>query len=140
MVQRATGKVLWQRTRVGLNVGLVSAALTVLAGVSSLGVVTVVGLAGFVIGNIVAFYFHQAGRAHRGGKSWRAALWSTVRNEKGFWGGQVAHIGVALSVVAIATTSVLAIRTEVSLALGETEASQGCSRHRTSALRRSCQR
>ena len=121
----ATGKVLWQRTRVGLNVGLASAALTVLAGVSSLGVVTVVGLAGFVIGNIVAFYVHQAGRAHRGGKSWPAALWSTVRNEKGFWGGQVAHIGVALSVVAIATTSVLAIRTEVPLALGETAIVEG---------------
>ena len=45
----ASGKVLWQRTRVGLNVGLACAALTVLVGVSSLGVVAVVGLAGFVI-------------------------------------------------------------------------------------------
>jgi cytochrome c-type biogenesis protein CcmF len=121
----ATGKVLWQRTRVGLNVGLASAALTVLAGVRSVGVVAVVGLAGFVIGNIVAFYFHQAGRAHRGGKSWPAALWSTVRNEKGFWGGQVAHIGVALSVVAIATTSVLATRTEIPLVVGETAIVEG---------------
>ena len=121
----ATGKVLWQRTRVGLNVGLASAALTVLVGVRSIGVVAIVGLAGFVIGNISAFYFHQAARAHRGGKSWPAALWSTVRNERGFWGGQVAHIGVALSVVAIATTSVLATRTEVPLVVGETAIVEG---------------
>jgi cytochrome c-type biogenesis protein CcmF len=121
----ATGKVLWQRTRVGLNVGLASAALTVVVGVRSVGVVAIVGLAGFVIGNIVAFYLHQAERAHRGGKSWPAALWSTVRNEKGFWGGQVAHIGVALSIVAIATTSILATRTEIPLVVGETAIVEG---------------
>ena len=121
----ATGKVLWQRTRVGLNVGLVAAAVTVFAGVSSVSVVVVVGLAGFVIGNIVAFYLHQASRAHRGGKTWLAALWSTIRNERGFWGGQIAHIGIALSVVAIATTSVLATRTEIPLVVGETAIVEG---------------
>lgn len=115
-----TGKVLWQRTRVGLNVGFAAGALTVLAGVSSISVVAIVGLAAFVIGNIVAFYGHQARRAHRGGKRWPPALLSTVRNDMGYWGGQVAHVGVALVAVAIATTSVLAIRTEVPLAVGET--------------------
>ena len=114
-----TGRVLWQRTRVGLNVGFVAAALTVVAGVRSISVVAIVGLAAFVIGNIVAFYIHQSGRAHRGGKTWPAALFSTVRNDMGYWGGQTAHIGITFAVVAIATTSALAIRTEVPLAVGE---------------------
>jgi len=65
------------------------------------------------------FYLHQAARAHRGGKTWPAALLTTVSNDKGFWGGQTAHIGLALSVVAIATTSVLATRTEIPLTVGE---------------------
>ena len=115
-----TGKVLWQRTRVGLNAGFVAAALTVVAGVGSVSVVVIVGLAAFVIGNVVAFYIHQSGRTHRGGKPWPRALLATVRNDMGYWGGQVAHIGVALVAVAIATTSVLAIRTEVPLVVGET--------------------
>ena len=115
-----TGKVLWQRTRVGLNVGFVAAGLTVLAGVHSVSIVSIAGLAAFVIGNIIAFYIHQSRRAHRGGKPWPTALVSTVRNDMGYWGGQISHIGITLAVVAIATTSVLAIRTEVPLAVGET--------------------
>ncbi|MEN8235627.1 MAG: cytochrome c-type biogenesis CcmF C-terminal domain-containing protein [Actinomycetota bacterium] len=116
----ATGKVLWERTRVGLNAGLFVAALTFVSGVRSISIIAIVGLAGFAIANIVAFYVHQAGRAHHGGKPWIAALGSTIRNDKGFWGGQIAHIGIALAAVAIGTTSVLAVRTEVPLAVGET--------------------
>jgi cytochrome c-type biogenesis protein CcmF len=121
----ATGKVIWQRTRVGLNVGLIVAAITVLVGVRSVSVVTIIGLAGFVIGNIVAFYFHQSSRSHGGGKPWPSALGSTIRSDMGFWGGQLAHIGFAFVAVAIATTSVLAVRTEVSLAVGETAVVEG---------------
>ena len=121
----ATGKMLWQRTRVGLNVGLAVAALTVLVGVRSVAVVAIIGLAGFAIGNIVAFYFHQSSRAHSGGRSWTRALGSTVRNDMGFWGGQVAHIGIALAAVAIGTTSALAVRTEVPLVVGETAVVEG---------------
>ncbi|MCL1693765.1 MAG: cytochrome c biogenesis protein CcsA [Actinomycetia bacterium] len=121
----ATGKVLWQRTRVGLNVGLAVAVFTVLVGVRSVSVIVIIALAGFAIGNIVAFYFHQSSRAHNGGKSWPVALGSTVRNEKGFWGGQIAHIGIALVAVAIGTTSALAVRTEVPLVVGETVVVEG---------------
>ncbi len=121
----ATGKVLWKRTRVGLNVGLVVAAFAVLTGISSVSVVAIMGLAGFVIGNIVAFCFHQTSRSHGGGKSWPTALLSTIRNDMGFWGGQLSHVGLAFVAVAIATTSVLAIRTEVPLTVGETAVVDG---------------
>ncbi|HZJ47715.1 MAG TPA: cytochrome c-type biogenesis CcmF C-terminal domain-containing protein, partial [Acidimicrobiia bacterium] len=121
----ATGKMLWQRTRIGLNVGLITAALTVILGVGSIAVVAIAGLAGFVIGNAFAFYLHQASRSHDGGKPWPSALLSTVRNDMGFWGGQVAHVGIALVAVAIATTSVLAVRTEVPLKVGDTAVVEG---------------
>jgi cytochrome c-type biogenesis protein CcmF len=121
----ATGKMLWERTRVGLNVGLAVAALTVVVGVRSVAVIAIIGLAGFAIGNIVAFYFHQSSRAHGGGKTWPRALGSTVRNDMGFWGGQLAHIGIALAAVAIGTTSALAVRTEVPLVVGGTAVVEG---------------
>ena len=121
----ATGRVLWERTRVGLNVGLVTAALALAAGVRSISLLGIIGLAGFVIGNIVAFFVHQSGRAHRGGKPWIAALGSTIRSDKGYWGGQIAHLGMALAAVAIGTTSVLAVRTEVPLAVGESVVVEG---------------
>jgi cytochrome c-type biogenesis protein CcmF len=116
----ASPRVVWQRSRLGINVGLVAAAATVLIGVRSVPVVLVVGLAGFVIGSIGHFLWYQARRARRGGKSWPQALSSTVGNDLGFWGGQLAHVGVALVAVAIATTSALALRTEVTLTQGET--------------------
>ncbi len=116
----ASPKVIWERSRFGLNVGLLVAAIVVLVGVRSVPVVLVVGLAGFVIGSIAHLLWHQARRAQKGGRAWPQALVSTVGNDLGFWGGQLAHVGVALVAVAIATTSGLAVRTEVTLAQGET--------------------
>ncbi|GMQ86137.1 MAG: heme lyase CcmF/NrfE family subunit [Acidimicrobiia bacterium] len=116
----ASPSIMWERSRFGMNVGLVAAALSVVLGVRSVPVVAVVGLAGFVIGTIAHFLLHQARRARAGDKTWPQALASTVGNDLGFWGGQLAHVGVALIAVAIATTSALAVRTEVTLVQGET--------------------
>ena len=116
----ASAQIMWERSRFGINVGLVSAAGAVLIGVRSVPVVLVVGLAGFVIGTIVHLYLHQTRRARKGDKSWPQAAASTFANDLGFWGGQIAHVGVALIAVALATTSALAIRSEVTLAQGDT--------------------
>ena len=116
----ASARIMWERSRFGLNVGLGSAAAAVLLGVRSVPVVLVVGLAGFVIGTIGHLFVAQSRRARAGGKPWWQAVTSTFGNDLGFWGGQVAHIGVALVAVALATTSALAVRTEVALAQGET--------------------
>jgi len=115
----ASPRIVWERSRFGINVGLAAAAASVILGVRSVLVVLVIGLAGFVIGSITHFLIHQSQRAHIGGKTWPQAVGATVGNDLGFWGGQLAHIGVALVAVAIATTSVLAVRSEVSLAQGE---------------------
>jgi cytochrome c-type biogenesis protein CcmF len=116
----ASAKVMWERSRFGLNAGLAAAALVVLLGVRSVPVVLVVGLAAFVIGTIGHLFIHQVGRARSGGKSVGGAIASTFGNDLGFWGGQVAHIGVALVAIAIATTSALAVRSQVTLSQGET--------------------
>ncbi len=116
----ASPRIVWERSRFGINIGLAVAAIAVLVGVRSVPVVLVVGLAGFAIGSIAHFLRYQSARAHTGGKSWPQALASTVGGDLGFWGGQLAHVGVALAAVAIATTSALAVRTEVTLAPGDT--------------------
>jgi cytochrome c-type biogenesis protein CcmF len=116
----ASPRIVWERSRFGINIGLGVAAIAVLVGVRSVPVVMVVGLAGFAIGSIAHFLRYQSARAHAGGKSWPQALASTVGNDLGFWGGQLSHVGVALAAVAIATTSALAVRTEVTVAPGDT--------------------
>ena len=116
----ASPRIVWERSRFGINAGLAAAAIAVVLGVRSVLVVIVFGLAGFVIGSITHFLSYQSRRAHTGSKTWPQALGSTVGNDLGFWGGQLAHVGVALVAVAIATTSALAVRTEVSVAQGET--------------------
>ncbi len=121
----ASSRVMWERSRFGINAGLVAAALAVVVGVRSVPVVVVIGLAGFVIGTISHFFFYQMGRAHAGGKSWPQAMGATVRNDMGYWGGQVAHVGFALVAVAIATTSAMAVRTEVPLVVGQTAVVDG---------------
>ena len=121
----ASAQIMWERSRFGINVGLVAAAGAVLVGVRSVPVVLVAGLAGFVIGTIVHLYRHQTRRAHGGGKTWPQAAASTLGNDLGFWGGQIAHVGFALVAVSIATTSALAVRTEVALEQGDTAVVEG---------------
>ena len=121
----ASPRIIWERSRFGINAGMAAAAISVVLGVRSVLVVVVIGLAGFVIGSITSFLAYQSSRARAGAKTWPEAVRSTVGNDLGFWGGQLAHVGVALVAVAIATTSVLAVRTEVSLAQGDTAVVDG---------------
>ena len=116
----AAPKVLWERTRLGLTIGLVAGAVSVIAGVDSVAVVGVIVLAGFVVGTITSFFAHQVNRRRSGGRSWGRAAVSEVVADPGYWGGQISHIGLGLVAIAIATTSVLAVRAEARLAVGET--------------------
>ena len=111
---------LWKRVRAAVNWGLVAAAAAVVVGVRSVGVVLTVGLGVFVIASIIGWFIHQVGRARSDGLSVAGSVRKVFGNERGFWGGQVSHIGLALVAIAIATTSGLAIRSEVRLGVGET--------------------
>ncbi|MGI9642751.1 MAG: heme lyase CcmF/NrfE family subunit [Acidimicrobiia bacterium] len=118
----ASAQLLWRRLRLPMVVALWVAALIVLAGVRSWSVVLAIALAVFIISAIVERYAEVV-RARPEGVG--SAMAKVVRNDSGYWGGQLAHIGVALVAISLATTNGLAHREVVTVDLGETAAVGG---------------
>ena len=114
----ARPEVVWKRIRSPLTVGLFAGALAVVAGVWSVAVVIVVVLGTFVISVIVRALWVRW-RAGRGTADGGTSVWRIVRSDPGYWGGQLAHVGVALMAIAIAASSALAVRNEVRLEVGQ---------------------
>jgi cytochrome c-type biogenesis protein CcmF len=112
----ASPKVLWGRLRLATVVGLVVGAVAVASGIDSLAVVVTIVLTFFVITAIAVRYVSVV---HSRPESAFSAMGKVLRNEPGYWGGQIAHIGIALMALAIATTGGLATRTVVALNQGE---------------------
>ena len=107
---------MWARLRWAMAAGLLAGAFAVLVGVTSIPVIITVTLAVFVVSAIVVRYATVVSARPEG----LGAFAKVIRNEPGYWGGQIAHIGVALMAIALATTNGLAVRDEVFLARGET--------------------
>jgi cytochrome c-type biogenesis protein CcmF len=112
----ATPKVLWARLRLATVVGLIAGALAVGWGIDSVSVVVTIVLTFFVV-TVIAVRFVSV--VHSRPESVFAAPGKVLRNEPGYWGGQIAHIGIALFALAIATTGGLATRNVVALNQGE---------------------
>ena len=106
---------LWARVRTPLLVGLGAGAATVVSGPPNGWVVLVVGLAAFVATSTVTMLARDAAAVP--GSRVRA-VGRVVRRRPGFWGGQVAHMGVAVMALAIAVTSNLATHEVVRLEPG----------------------
>ncbi len=118
----ATGTVLWQRLRWAIAAGLATGAVAVAVGLEEVGVVVTLVLAIFVISAIVIRFVEVvAGRPEPIVVSSRKVF----ANDSGYWGGQVAHIGVALVAIALATTNGLAIRDTVTVEQGGTAVFHG---------------
>jgi cytochrome c-type biogenesis protein CcmF len=116
----ARGSVVWSRIRTPVIVALFAGAAAVLLRVWSVPVVIVVILAAFVIGTIVRHLWDRIrARRRNAGEGFGKAFAGIVTREPGYWGGQLSHIGLALVAVAIATTSALAVREEVSIDVGQ---------------------
>ncbi|MGI9585879.1 MAG: heme lyase CcmF/NrfE family subunit [Acidimicrobiia bacterium] len=113
--KHATAELLWRRLRIALMVGLLAGAGAVVLGVRSLSVVLAIVLAVFVISAIVVRYVSVVSARPEG---FGAAAYKVVRNESGYWGGQIAHIGIALIAISLATTNGLAIRDTVTVDQG----------------------
>jgi len=113
----ATPKLLWERLRLATVVGLIAGALAVVSGIDSTSVVLTIVLTFFVITAIVVRFVSVV--HSRPGSSIKASG-KVLRNEPGYWGGQMAHVGIALMALAIATTGGLATRSLVALNQGET--------------------
>ena len=112
----AAPKVLWARLRLATVVGLITGALAVGWGIDSLSVVVTIVLTFFVITAIVGRFVSVV---HSRSESLFSAMVKVLRNEPGYWGGQIAHVGIALMALAIATTGGLATRDVVALEQGE---------------------
>lgn len=107
----------WARLRWPVLAGLGAAAALVLAGVAAVPVVAVGGLATTVAGAIVVDARLSTDRLP--GRR-PVAWWRLARRNRGWWGGQLAHLGVAVTALAIAVTGSLGSETAASLGVGET--------------------
>jgi cytochrome c-type biogenesis protein CcmF len=108
----ATLTVMWARLRFPLLVGSAAAAALVSTGTRSAGVTGVVFIAAAIlVGSVQQLLLTAPGR---GPASW----WRLVRGQRAYWGGQLAHLGVALIAVIIAVAGADATRTTVTLSRG----------------------
>ncbi len=108
----ATPAILWKRLRWPLAVALVLGAIAVIAGLDSVGVLITFVLAAFVIGAIVLRLVEVVVARP---EDMFTSMRKVVGNDPGYWGGQLAHVGVALVAIALATTNGLAVRETVTL-------------------------
>ena len=115
----------WAAIRTPLLIGLAAGAtLVVAAGLRAPYVIVVVVLATAVVANGVS-ELRRALRARLDHRGVRLALLGALRAQPGFWGGQVAHAGLALLAVGICASSNLAQRSTITLGAGETLAASG---------------
>ncbi len=113
----ARGVVLWDRLRVPLQLAAVAAAVVVVAGTRNVNVIAVVAIAAFVVSAIGR---HLWALARARPEAAGTAVVRLVRNDPGYWGGQLSHVGVALVAVAITVSGAFATRlADVPLAPGE---------------------
>lgn len=117
----ANPKLLADRLRLPLQLGLAAGVITVLT-TSRLGyVVLAVVLGVFVIAAIISLLFERSTRAAKArGVKLRREIRHQLQTEPSFWAGQLAHCGVALIAIGMALTANLALHAEVRLAPGET--------------------
>ena len=111
--RRATRRVLADRLRVPLLVASAAAAAVVLAGLRSAAVAAVVFLAVLIVAVSVRELLVTVPERSPAG------LLRLVRGRRGFWGGQLAHIGLALVAVSVAVSGSLAQRSSATLAPGQ---------------------
>ncbi len=117
----ARGPIVWARIRNPLRFALAVTVIGVLFGRRSLSVVTAILLGTFIVALIIRNVWEAVRkRAGKKGESFGTASVRVVRSDPGYWGGQIAHLGVAILVIGIALSNNLALRTQVQLSPGDT--------------------
>lgn len=114
----ARASVVWERIRRPLQVALGAGAMAVLLGRREATVVVVLMLAAFII---AVSGRHLYVLARRIDAPLLVAIGRVVGRDPGFWGGQIAHLGVAVLAVGITVSAALAVQGSVTLSRGETE-------------------
>lgn len=111
--RRASGRAFWRRLAWPVLLGSLSAAGLVLAGVTAPTVVVVVLLAVTIAAASARELIVTAPQRSLQG------IWRLARGRRGYWGGQLSHIGVALVAVSIAASGALGQRDSADLELGD---------------------
>ncbi len=119
--RQARASVVWERIRTPLRVALAVGAGAVLLGYRTGYLVAGVMAGTLVISMIVRHLWVTARRASvkQGTPMWRS-LGRVMRNDPGFWGGQISHVGVALLAIGIAISANQGVETQVTLEPGQT--------------------
>ncbi len=122
----ARGSVLWERLRTPVRIALAAAAVAVVLSYRNRFLLLGILLAVFVMAAILRNLYVSARSAS---KSWemsmpRSAL-RVMRNDTGYWGGQISHFGVAVVALGICISANLSVEAEVVLATGETASVAG---------------
>lgn len=110
--RRATGSVMWTRLRWPLLVASAATAILVLAGARSLPVAAAVFLAVTVVTGSVRQLLVSAPRPRLAG------VLRLLGTQRGYWGGQLSHLGVAVVAVIIAVSGAFAARDTLTLNRG----------------------
>ncbi len=112
--------VVWDRIRIPLLLALASAALLVLFITRNGHMIVMTLLSTFVIAVIVHHLWQLADRQARSRSGTRRhAVLRLAQGDPGYWGGQIAHIGIAVLALGIAASANLVTSSTIGLAPGE---------------------
>lgn len=117
--RKAGGAVMWSRLRWPLLAAALVAVAVVAAGVRSAATTAMLSLFVFVAAGSVGELVRTAPALRP------RPVYRLLRANRGYWGGQLAHLGVALVAVAIALGGSMAARASVTLDPGETTSFAG---------------
>jgi len=118
--------IVWQRIRNPLRVALGAAALAVVLGYRTPWMLAFILASIFVISVIVRNLFVNARTmATKREVSLPAATLRVMRNDSGYWGGQISHLGVAVLALGIAFSANLSVEATITLTPGSSESVAG---------------
>jgi cytochrome c-type biogenesis protein CcmF len=117
----ARASVVWDRVRTPFRLALAAGALAVLFSYRDPLLLLAILASSFVVFVIMATLTRTARRA---AQKWDVglptAMLRVMRNDSGYWGGQLSHLGVAIVALGIGVSSSLSVETIVELGQGET--------------------
>lgn len=118
----ARPELMWNRLRGPLQVAAATTAVAAVFGTHAITVLVTIFFAALIISGIGSLAHRRARAAGRG---YLGALAGVLRTEPGFWGGMVAHIGVALVAVAIAFSGSFNARETLTFDVGDSQPFDG---------------
>jgi cytochrome c-type biogenesis protein CcmF len=122
----ARGSVVWERVRTPVRIALGAAAVAVVIRYRNPFLLLGILAATFVM-SVILTNLHRSARAmaDKNGLSLPRAASRVMRNDQGYWGGQLSHFGVALLALGIALSANLSVEATVELTPGETHTVAG---------------